>query len=213
MDNRTIIALFVVSFLLSLLVTWGAWNSNEFQGGKYTLVSEFAIMSVTLAGFTILSGVFDKNSEKQRIHLQVFKMGCLFLFATLLFLSTIGIILISNTNAVNPPRVSYLFFFVALFGLFVSLIFLLKLLNDYGDGLWNKLFESPRDIKYFYVCDGSVLKSLGELKAALKTMPDGVYNYHANRDDWAKWIEGVFGKKDLAKRASGADRNRLMNLL
>jgi len=67
--------------------------------------------------------------------------------------------------------------------------------------------------KYFYVCDGSVLKGLGDLKAALKTMPDDVYNYHASRDDWAKWIEGVYGKKDLAKRASGADKNRLIKLL
>lgn len=67
--------------------------------------------------------------------------------------------------------------------------------------------------KYFYVCDGSVLKSLGELKKALKTMPDDVYNYHAGRNDWASWIDGVLGKKDLAKKATGADRKKLMKLV
>jgi len=67
--------------------------------------------------------------------------------------------------------------------------------------------------KYFYVCDGTVLKSLGDLKKALKTMPDDVYNYHAGRDDWANWITGVFEKKDLAKKASGADKGKLMKLL
>jgi hypothetical protein len=67
--------------------------------------------------------------------------------------------------------------------------------------------------KYFYVCDGSVLKSLKGLKAALKTMPDDVYNYHAGRDDWAKWIEGVFGDADLAQQAKGADKKGLAKLL
>jgi hypothetical protein len=67
--------------------------------------------------------------------------------------------------------------------------------------------------KYFYVCDGSVLKNLKELKAALRTMPDDVYKTHAGKDDWAKWIEGVFGRVDLAQKARGADKDKLMRLL
>jgi len=74
----------------------------------------------------------------------------------------------------------------------------------------NELQDSS---KYFYACDGSVLKSLAELKAALKTMPDDVYNYHAGREDWANWIEFVFGKKDLAIRAKGTSKSGLAKLL
>ena len=67
--------------------------------------------------------------------------------------------------------------------------------------------------KYFYVCDGSVLKSLAELRSALKKMPDDVYSYHASRNDWANWIEFVFGKKDLADKAKGANKAGLAKLL
>jgi hypothetical protein len=67
--------------------------------------------------------------------------------------------------------------------------------------------------KYFYVSDGSVLKSLKELRTALATMPDDVYKYHAGRDDWAKWIREVFGKNDLAEKVSGADKAKLMRML
>jgi len=67
--------------------------------------------------------------------------------------------------------------------------------------------------KYFYVCDGSVLKSLGELKAALPKMSDDVYNYHAGRGDWANWIEFVFGKKSLADKAKGASKLGLAKML
>jgi hypothetical protein len=73
------------------------------------------------------------------------------------------------------------------------------------------VIEDPN--KYFYVCDGSVVKSMSELKKALKSMSDDVYNYHASRDDWAKWIEGVFGDKSLAKKASGAGKDKLMKAL
>lgn len=60
--------------------------------------------------------------------------------------------------------------------------------------------------KYFYVCDGSVLTSLDDLKKALKAMPDSVYSEHAGRNDWAKWVEEVLGKKALARKLTGADR-------
>lgn len=67
--------------------------------------------------------------------------------------------------------------------------------------------------KYFYVCDGTVLKSLGDLRKALKTMSDGVYNDHASRDDWAKWVAEVVGDTALAKRLSGADRKKAIAIL
>ena len=67
--------------------------------------------------------------------------------------------------------------------------------------------------KYFYVCDGSVLKSLADLKKALKNMPEDVYVYHSSRDDFAKWVEGVLRKKALAKKINGADRKNALKAL
>ena len=67
--------------------------------------------------------------------------------------------------------------------------------------------------KYFYVCDGSVLSGLGDLKKAIKTMPEDVYNYHAQRDDWSKWVLGVVKNKDLASKLSGADMKKAKTLL
>lgn len=67
--------------------------------------------------------------------------------------------------------------------------------------------------KYFYVCDGSVLKGLQDLKNAIKTMPDSVYREHAGRDDFAKWVDGVLGNKALARKLSGADKAKAMAAL
>ncbi|MBN2518028.1 MAG: hypothetical protein JXB14_04230 [Candidatus Altiarchaeota archaeon] len=67
--------------------------------------------------------------------------------------------------------------------------------------------------KYFYICDGKVLKSLGDLKKALASMPDDVYNYHASRDDFAKWVAGVLNKKALAKKISGANKQQALQAL
>lgn len=67
--------------------------------------------------------------------------------------------------------------------------------------------------RYFYVCDGRVLKSLKDLKEALKDMPDDIYNYHASRDDFAKWVEGVLRKKTLAKKISGVDKKKALKAL
>lgn len=58
--------------------------------------------------------------------------------------------------------------------------------------------------KYFYVCDGGILKSQAELKAALKKMPEEVYQYHAQRGDWSNWVFGVLGKKALAEKLKKA---------
>ncbi len=67
--------------------------------------------------------------------------------------------------------------------------------------------------KYFYVCDGGVLKSLNDLKAAMRAMPDSVYSEHAGRDDFAKWVDGVLGNKALARKLSGADKAKAMSAL
>lgn len=58
--------------------------------------------------------------------------------------------------------------------------------------------------KYFYVCDGSVLRSMAEFKVALKKMPKEVYDYHAERGDWSSWVSGVLKKAAVAKKLSSA---------
>ncbi len=53
--------------------------------------------------------------------------------------------------------------------------------------------------KSFWMCDGRTLKNLRELKEALETMDTEVWNNHvtAEKNDFANWVEGVFGDKQL----------------
>ncbi len=66
--------------------------------------------------------------------------------------------------------------------------------------------------KRFWVCDGRVLKNLRELADVLEKMPKDVFNHHVTkeRNDFAIWVNDVFGDKKLAgglkkaKTAKGA---------
>jgi hypothetical protein len=53
--------------------------------------------------------------------------------------------------------------------------------------------------KAFWLSDGRSLKNLRELAAALETMDDSVWEHHvtAEKNDFANWIEGVFGQIQL----------------
>jgi len=53
--------------------------------------------------------------------------------------------------------------------------------------------------KNFWLCDGRALKSLKELAAAFETMDEKTWDFHvtAEKNDFANWIEGVFGQKQL----------------
>jgi hypothetical protein len=53
--------------------------------------------------------------------------------------------------------------------------------------------------KSFWLSDGRTLKNLKELKDALDTMDEEVWNFHvsAEKNDFANWVEGVFGDKQL----------------
>ena len=53
--------------------------------------------------------------------------------------------------------------------------------------------------KNFWLCDGRALKSLKELAQALKAMDNKTWDYHvtSERNDFANWIEDVFGQKTL----------------
>jgi len=55
--------------------------------------------------------------------------------------------------------------------------------------------------KRFWCYDGSVLHNLAELKSALETMNDEVFNYHVNdyKNDFSRWVKDVIGDNKLAK--------------
>ena len=58
------------------------------------------------------------------------------------------------------------------------------------------------DWRCFWVNCGPVLKDLGELCEALKTMSKETFAHHVagERNDFAKWIEEVLGDGELAKK-------------
>ncbi len=56
--------------------------------------------------------------------------------------------------------------------------------------------------KYFVLCDGRKLKSGKELADVLQTITDDIFKYHVNdtKNDFANWINDVFGEPDVAKK-------------
>ncbi len=54
----------------------------------------------------------------------------------------------------------------------------------------------------FMVIDGSGLASIKELAKALDSMSDDAFYYHVNegKNDFANWVEHVFGEKQLAEK-------------
>jgi hypothetical protein len=66
--------------------------------------------------------------------------------------------------------------------------------------------------KYFYVSDGSVIKSLNELPDALRRMHPDTFAYHANseKNDFANWTKEVFNHSRLAKKLKVAKDKEAM---
>ncbi len=54
--------------------------------------------------------------------------------------------------------------------------------------------------KYFYVCDGAVLRSIEDLFEYLQEMPENVFRHHVNehRNDFHNWVRDVFQDHELA---------------
>ena len=53
----------------------------------------------------------------------------------------------------------------------------------------------------FFVNDGRVIQSVGELADTLSEISDETYSYHVNaeKNDFANWVDDVFGHKKLAR--------------
>ena len=79
--------------------------------------------------------------------------------------------------------------------------------------LVKKIGEAPND-KKFVLKDGRLLKDLVELAHALEHMSDDVFNHHVNnfKNDFKKWIEDVFGEKELAAEIAKAKTRSDMQL-
>ncbi len=60
--------------------------------------------------------------------------------------------------------------------------------------------------KYFFLIDGSALKSIEELADALDKMSEDMFYYHANdlKNDFARWVRDVFSEAELAKELEEA---------
>ncbi len=63
----------------------------------------------------------------------------------------------------------------------------------------SSIIEDTEPEKSFWLSNGRTLKNLKELKDALDTMDAEVWNYHvtAEKNDFASWVEGVFGDRQL----------------
>lgn len=62
--------------------------------------------------------------------------------------------------------------------------------------------EATTTSQYFYLHDGTALKSMSELMDYLITMNQEIFSHHVNKknNDFANWIRDIFGEKELARR-------------
>lgn len=69
--------------------------------------------------------------------------------------------------------------------------------------------------KEFHFCNGIHVKNLDELLTALKTIDDGVYQYHANneKNDFSNWIKDVLGDEELASSLKMRNREEAVIIL
>ena len=68
------------------------------------------------------------------------------------------------------------------------------------------MYKQVADTTAFVRIDGSRLRSLKALEMALLTMPESEYSHHvgADKNDFANWVEHVFGLRDLANKLRSA---------
>jgi hypothetical protein len=73
------------------------------------------------------------------------------------------------------------------------------------------LSELPAE-KFFYVHDGTVIKSLKELPDALRHMSHETFTFHVNneKNDFYNWIVGVFNHAAIARKIKAAKSKEMM---
>jgi hypothetical protein len=71
--------------------------------------------------------------------------------------------------------------------------------------------EIPSE-KYFYVSDGTVIKTLQELPDALRSMSPETFVGHVNdeKNDFYNWVRDVFENTSLARRIKNTKRKETM---
>jgi hypothetical protein len=71
--------------------------------------------------------------------------------------------------------------------------------------------EIPAE-KYFYGCDGSVIKTIHELPDALRNMSPEAFSCHVNeqKNDFYNWVKDVFELSGLARNIKNVKRKENM---
>jgi hypothetical protein len=66
-----------------------------------------------------------------------------------------------------------------------------------------KVYEAPEE-SYFWVFNGPILRSINDLADALDDMTKDQFEFHTKRNgnDFANWINNVFGEEKLAQKVS-----------
>ena len=64
----------------------------------------------------------------------------------------------------------------------------------------NFLGDVPND-KFFWVCDGQIIRNLNGLVTSLGKMNNGTFTYHVNKEknDFSTWVKEVIGDNTLAR--------------
>ncbi|MCX6707711.1 MAG: hypothetical protein NT001_06255 [Candidatus Woesearchaeota archaeon] len=70
------------------------------------------------------------------------------------------------------------------------------------------VFEAVPGQYSFYLHDGRTLKNLNDLIKSLDTMPDDIYNFHANssKNDFSNWVRDIIGEPELSLGLLSKDR-------
>ena len=73
-------------------------------------------------------------------------------------------------------------------------------------------YEASPD-SYFFIHEGSTLKSLHDFEHCLGTMTESQFQHHVNsgKNDFASWVESAFGEKDLADSLNEAKEREVMH--
>jgi hypothetical protein len=66
--------------------------------------------------------------------------------------------------------------------------------------------------KYFYVCDGTVVRTINELPDALRNMNPDSFSFHVNeqKNDFYNWVKDVFELSGLARNIKNVKRKETM---